>query len=198
MTAIAATASPDALESLRRRGNAIETINSPSRSFRIFTPEEIAGNAHFIAGRIILLGDTDDLADMHATPVTSTMSGVLIHAYSLATIIHDNYLDSFTRAENIALAFALCLIVVLTSVTLPIGIKGLVMRLMQVFLLYFVVRLGYSLFLEHNLVIDFSYALLMLALGVLACDLWLGFHTILKSIINKLGHLRPASLTREL
>jgi len=197
VTAVATVASQHAVDRLKKRGNDIETINFPSRSFRIFTPEEIADNAHLIAGRIILLGDTEDLADMHATPVTSTMSGVLIHAHALATIIHESYLDSFTRTQNIALAFGLCFIVVLASVMLPIGIKGLVIRVIQVLLLYFVVRLGYSLFLDQNLVIDFSYALLMLAFGLLACDIWIGVNTILKSMTNRLRTLSPSLLTRK-
>ncbi len=52
------------------------------------------------------------------------------------------------------------------------------MRITQVALLYFVVRLGYSLFLDHNMVIDFSYALLMLAFGLFACDIWIGLTNI--------------------
>lgn len=178
VVAVAQTARPSLAEVLARRGNTLEMINYPSRSFRIFNPEEIVGNAHLMAGKILLLGDTDDLADMHATPVTSTMSGVMIHAHALSTIIHNGYLDSFTKAQNLTLAFALCLIIVLTSVMLPIGIKGLIMRITQVALLYFVVRLGYSLFLDHNMVIDFSYALLMLAFGLFACDIWIGLTNI--------------------
>ena len=196
MVAIAGKGRPSMMEALEKRGNRIELINYPSRSFRIFTPEEIADNAHLIAGRIILIGDTGDLADMHATPVTSTMSGVMIHAYALATIVHHEYLDSFSKTENLALAFALCLVVVLTSVMLPIGIKGLIMRIMQVSLLYFVVRLGYTLFLDHNLVIDFSYALLMLAFGLLACDIWIGMTTIINIILSKLRDIRKTSYSK--
>lgn len=190
--AVASMGQPSVAADLRQRGNALETINYPSRSFRVFTPEEIADNAHLIAGRIILIGDTDDLADMHATPVTSTMSGVMIHAHSIATIINRQYLDSFSKAENLTLAFVLCLIVVLTSVIIPAGIKGLIMRLMQVSLLYFVVRLGYSLFLDHNLIIDFSHALLMLAFGLLASDIWVGTSTIINFLIEKYRSLRHA------
>ncbi len=196
VVAIAGKGRPSMMEALEKRGNRIELINYPSRSFRIFTPEEIADNAHLIAGRIILIGDTGDLADMHATPVTSTMSGVMIHAYALATIVHHEYLDSFSKTENLALAFALCLVVVLTSVMLPIGIKGLIMRIMQVSLLYFVVRLGYTLFLDHNLVIDFSYALLMLAFGLLACDIWIGMTTIINIILSKLRDIRKTSYSK--
>lgn len=185
VVAIAQTARPSQAKLLTDRGNQLEMINYPSRSFRIFKPEEIADNAHLMVGKILLLGDTDDLADMHATPVTSTMSGVMIHAHALSTIIRHNYLDSFSKTENLALAFALCLIIVLTSVLLPIGIKGLIMRIMQATLLYFVVRMGYALFLDHNLVIDFSYALLMLAFGLFACDIWIGLTTILTGLLKR-------------
>lgn len=196
VVAVAQKGSPSLTTQLLNRAKRIELINYPSRTFRIFTPGEIADNAHLIAGRIILIGDTDDLADMHATPVTSTMSGVMIHAYALATIIHGEYLDSLSKAENLTLAFVLCFIVVLTNVLLPVGIKGLIIRILQVSLLYFVVRLGYSLFLDHNLVIDFSYALLMLAFGLLACDIWIGMTTIINYLIYKYRTIRRAAYTQ--
>lgn len=120
----------------------------------------------------------------------------MIHAYALATIIHGEYLDSLSKAENLTLAFVLCFIVVLTNVLLPVGIKGLIIRILQVSLLYFVVRLGYSLFLDHNLVIDFSYALLMLAFGLLACDIWIGMTTIINYLIYKYRTIRRAAYTQ--
>ena len=194
VVAVASVARPSLIPGLHRRGNRLEMINYPSRSFRVFTPEEIADNAHLLAGKILLLGDNDDLTDMHATPVTSTMSGVMIHAHSLATIINQQYLDPFSKSQNLALAFGLCFIIVLTSLMLPVTVKGLVMRVMQVLLLYLVVRLGYSLFLDYNLVIDFSYALLMLAFGLFACDIWIGVNTIVCYLIEKVRKLRPAAV----
>lgn len=194
VVAVASVARPSMIPDLIRRGNRLEMINYPSRSFRVFTPEEIADNAHLLAGKILLLGDNDDLTDMHATPVTSTMSGVMIHAHSLATIVNQQYLNPFSKGQNWALAFGLCFIIVLTSLMLPVTVKGLVMRVMQILLLYLVVRLGYSLFLDYNLVIDFSYALLMLAFGLFACDIWIGVNTIVCYLIEKVRKLRPAAV----
>lgn len=173
-TAVAAIGRPGSYSALKERGRDKESISFHSRTFLTFLPEEIEANRELLEGRILLLGDMSDLTDMHATPVTSTMSGVEIHANALSTIVHGEYLNPLSEGSNIAIALLLCFIIILMASVIPIKVKGLVIRLSQVVLLFAVVYVGYVVFLNHNIVVDFSYALLMIAFGMFANDIWLG------------------------
>lgn len=73
-----------------------------------------------------------------------------------------------------------------------IGVKGLIMRIVQVTLLYLTIRLGYYFFIEHNIIINFSYSLMMLTFGLFAGDIWIGMTTIITWIYNKINHIRES------
>lgn len=75
--------------------------------------------------------------------------------------------------------------VIFLSLSLNIGIKGLLLRVLQVGLLYLSIRVGYYFFIEHNVIINFSHTLLMLTFGLFACDIWIGFTTIFKWIARR-------------
>lgn len=183
-TALARIADPESYEELRNRRHKLESICFHSRRFRIIEPEELMTYADELTGKIVILGALNEMEDLHPTPVDGAMPGVLIHAHSTATILDRAYMTTLPKWFNILLGFIACFSIVYTHIVLNPGIKGLVIRLLQVALLWIVVQLGYWLFINYDILIDFSYALLMLAFGLFACDIWTGVHTVIKNIIS--------------
>lgn len=172
--ALVQMADPDAYRTLRARGNMLEYINFHSRRFTVLEPESLLDNADMLTGRIVLIGAIHELGDLHPTPVNSAMPGVLIHAHCIATALDGAYMRALPKWCNVLIGFLLCFIVVLTHVSLNNGAKALVLRLLQVALLWIIVQIGYWLFISHSIIVDFSYALLMLAFGLFASDIWVG------------------------
>ena len=188
--ALARIADPDAAAELEQRGNKLEVINYHSRRFRCYEPSELIDHAEELAGRVVLLGALHEKGDLHPTPVNSMMAGIFIHANSLATVLDRAYMTSTPRWLQWLFGFLLCYLVVFTHLSLTVRIKGLVLRILQVGLLYATVQIGYYMFLIHNVVMDFSYAMLMLTFGILACDIWNGFAAISDWCVEKYRSFR--------
>lgn len=186
-TAVAKLAAPDAAEFLLKRGNRLELINYPSRKFEIIRPEELIDKAELIHDRVVLVGAAEDFYDIHATPTDSRMPGVLIHAYSIATILDAGYIRVLNSFQNWLLAFLSCLAVIYISLKLTSGIKGIVMRVTQVGILYLVLVVGYHFFITYDILIDFSYTLLILSFGLFACDIWNGVETGIPKLRGRFG-----------
>lgn len=176
-TAIAQLAAPDAAEFLLKRNKQLEIINYPSRKFEVIQPEDLIDRAELIHDRIVLVGAARDFYDIHSTPTDSRMPGVLIHAYSIATILDASYIKKLDKFQNWLLAFLSCLAVIWISLKLTSGLKGIIMRVTQLGILYIVLVVGYHFFITYNILIDFSYTLLILSFGLFACDIWSGFET---------------------
>lgn len=172
-------------EIFRARDNEHETIRYYSRIFKTFTPDNLIEHAEELCDKIVMIGAMTDPGDIHATPVTNSMPGILIHAHAVATILSGSYFYQLHQYVNWAIAFISCFVVIFLSLSLNIGIKGLLLRVLQVGLLYLSIRVGYYFFIEHNVIINFSHTLLMLTFGLFACDIWIGFTTIFKWIARR-------------
>lgn len=94
---------------LRKRGNNLENINYPSRTFVKVPWYDIASHAEDIRNHIVLIGAVGTPEDLHPTPPQKGMSGIEIHAYALSTILNGAYLDTVGTFGSLAIAFALCL-----------------------------------------------------------------------------------------
>lgn len=173
--AVAQTGAPEAVEALKSRGKEMELINYASRDVEEIMPEDIATRADDLQGKILLLGDTDDLLDMHATPLNSTVSGVRIHAATLSMILDGAYLDRMGEMGNKASGFLMCLIILIIWYMFSdqeVLLRGGIVRVIQLVLLVTLVIAGYLLFVKIGYVWDFSYALLMITFGLFANDIW--------------------------
>ncbi len=184
--------SGEIVDSFMKRGNDLEFITYYSRIFKTISPEELADRAEELIDKIVLIGAANDPYDLHVTPVSAAMSGINIHAYTVATILSGRYFYQLHRYTNWAIAFISCFIVIMISLMINIGVKGLIMRIVQVTLLYLTIRLGYYFFIEHNIIINFSYSLMMLTFGLFAGDIWIGMTTIITWIYNKINHIRES------
>ncbi len=68
----------------------------------------------------------------------------------------------------------LAFLVIYCSLLLPVAGKGLLLRIFQISLLYAIIRVGYTFFVDHSVIMNFSYSLLMVTFGLFAADIWLG------------------------
>lgn len=159
---------------LKARGKMNENINYPSRNFVIIPWDEIASYAEDLRGHVVLIGAVNSDDDMHLTPVQRKMSGLEIHAMALSTIINRNYLDNVGKWGDMLIAFFLCYVLAFIHVALPLEFKALALRILQLILVCGIVYVGYYFFVEENLVVNFSYSLLMMAFILFACDIWFG------------------------
>lgn len=177
-SALAFKAFPEAYLDLSNRGNETEYISFPSREFRVLEPEDLAADPSVADGRIVLLGAMTQYSDFHPTPIDAAMPGVLIHAYSLATILqHDYFTEPSTFVIGL-IAALLSALLIFFSMCIPGGVKGLVLRLLQLALLLVIIRVGYWLFITHHILLDISYTVLMVTFSFFASDIWTGCATI--------------------
>lgn len=184
--AVVAKAYPDKAATLKARGTRLETIDYPSRDFFVIPAAELADRIDELTDKIVLIGSLNDITDMHAAPVSSYLSGVYIHAQSIATILNERYYALSTPTVNWLLAGVLSYIVALIGLMCSPKVKGLVNRSLQIFLVYTVTQVGYSLYIHNLTIVNFAYALMMLAFVLLAADLWNGTEGLVKSISLKM------------
>lgn len=182
--ALAQLADPDAVQRLMARGNEREIIAYPSKTFRVIDWADVPDLPEEIEGKIVLVGAMTELDDVHATPLSDRLTGVMIHAYALNTVLKGDYYSKVHNGINLAIAVALCFLLAFAHVSLPVGVKGLTLRIVQVAVLYLIMRIGYSLFVDHRTLVDFSYALLMLTFVLFAADVWIGC----SYLISKVSH----------
>lgn len=180
--ALARLTDDNSLGELRSRGNSQEVINFCSRSFTVIRPDELYDRAEELTDKVVLVGSLNQGEDMHITPVRSAMSGIEIHAYALATILNHSYFMKVNRFWNWVIAISSCLFVLTFSMFIPLKVKGLTMRIFQLLILYLTIRYGYELFISYNIIVNFSYSLLMITFGLLASDFWLGTEHIIRSV----------------
>lgn len=182
--AIAKKVDSEAVKRLKDRGNNLETIDYPSREFNIIHPEELYDHADELTGKIVLVGAVTDIGDMHASPVNGYSSGIEIHALALSTVLGGRYYSSTSKIHDWLLAWILCYLVTLLGLLVDVRVKGLVVRILQFVLVYLAVQIGYSLYVDHRMIINFSYTLLMVTFGLFAADIWNGC-TGLNDLIRK-------------
>ena len=76
------------------------------------------------------------------------------------------------------------------SLSIKPTVKGLITRLLQFLLVYVAMQAGYALFVDRQIVVNFSYILLMLAFGLIATDIWNGLTVILNRLSAYLDQKR--------
>ncbi|MDE6810966.1 MAG: CHASE2 domain-containing protein [Muribaculaceae bacterium] len=188
VVALAAKYDPDVLAVLESRDNDVETIAYHSKEFRIYSIDEIADHAEEFADKIVLIGAMSDADDMHQTPISSYMPGLMIHVSALSTLLDREWYSSMPRYTDYLLAFIICFLIVLATIGIKGGIRGLIVRILQVILAYCAVRIGYSLFVDRHVVCNFSNTLLMIAFGLFAVDIWNGTSALINLIGRKIKH----------
>lgn len=174
VAAIARMVSPDSYRRLMERGNEIEIIDYASMEIPVMSVSDIYDNPESLSGKVVMLGAVNEASDMHSTPVAQSMAGLMIHSYALSTVLNGSYYSNMPKYVDYLLASLLCFLIVFLSVKYKAKVKGMLLRFLQVVLVYVVVRVGYSLYVDYRIVANFSNTLLMVAFGLFAIDIWNG------------------------
>lgn len=196
VAALARLSSPEAAGKLHERGENLGVTAYHSRDFRTVKLAEIEQNAEQFADKTVLLGSLDDASDMHATPINSYMPGVLLHAYALATVLDGTWYEKTSALFDYMAAILVCLIISAISLTAKGRYRGIILRILQVTCVFLAVRIGYETFIDHNILFNFTYTMLMVAFALFAVDIWNGLEET-GHLIHKKIKQRTDSLTCE-
>ena len=82
-------------------------INYKNTIFPTIKYDEINQYPHLIEGRIVLIGTLKEEQDMHLTPLGKT-PGMMIHAYSLLTILEHTKIHHFPWSISLIICFIMC------------------------------------------------------------------------------------------
>lgn len=183
--AIAGGVDSVAVKECYNRNKQHQFIDYVSREFKIIPIDEIADRAEELTEKYVIVGAMNESGDMHATPIHSYMSGMLIHAYSLSTILDGKFIRTMPRWIDFAIAIILCTVIIFIANRFTGKAKGFTIRVLQFIFLFAVVWIGYSLFLDNYLICNFSHSILMLAFGLFALDIWNGADWLISSGIKR-------------
>lgn len=143
--------------------------------------------AELIKDKIVLVGDTANRFDLHQTPI-GTMGGLMVHAAILETIIGEHDIRNTPTWFNWLIAAVSCAVFVMLNLFLTdkkLATGKLLFRLAQILVLYFFFWVGCELFAKHSLCVDFAPSLSMIAIGLLAYDIYFGFVALCKKLSIK-------------
>lgn len=171
---------------LLARKDSLETIFYPSREFEIIDAADVLRSQDLLRDKTVLVGAINDFSDKHETPAVADMPGILVHANTLATILHKDYIRKSGKAIDWSIAFILCFLVVFTNLKLrPFDSGAMLVRILQMLMLYFIVMIGCKLFINNHIYIDFSYPLMMVGTGLVTTDMLLGLFSFGKFIYER-------------
>ena len=130
-----------------------------------------------LEGCIVILGDMESVADMYRTPIQSDMPGMVIHAYTLNTLMQKRYIKCWP--EYISWIAALCLCVLFSYLMLIYkwagkDREGICIRGTQILLMVVVVWGGLSLFDSRDTYFDMEPVFLALAIQAVVLDITVG------------------------
>lgn len=183
--ALAAVSYPETARKVLSRGADKGMTDYASREFTIITIDELPDRLDEVKDKVVIVGALNDAYDMHPTPLNSYQAGAIINAYQLATVLDGVWYESAPRWLDYVCAVVVCFLIVMLCVTIQPKIRALLVRILQVVLLYMAVRIGYSLYIDHHILCNFSYTILMIAFGLFANDLWNGVTTLSGICIRK-------------
>ena len=189
VSALAEATYPDALQILKSRGKETGVTAYHSREFLTINLDEIEDHAEDFADKIVLVGALEDSGDMHSTPVKSHVAGIMLHASALSTILDGIWFRKVPKYLDYIVAISICFILMMIAYGFKNNFKGITLRLLQGLLAYCVVRIGYSLYVDHNVMLDISFTIMTVTFGFLASDIWNGLETLWQLISKKIDKL---------
>lgn len=139
-----------------------------------------------VKNKIVLIGDIKAPMDFHRTPINAQMPGVLIHAYSIDTLLSKHFISQSGKALTWLISIFICAVFSIFTIWLKFKNgavsdyrEGLFLRLEQLAMMLIFSGIGLFAFHYFSYYFDFSHLLLMLALQAVALDVWLGLYSII-------------------
>ncbi len=152
-----------------------EYIRFASKRFDIIDPDEIIDRPDLVEGKIVMVGKMNNAGDMHVTPLDNFTPGLLIHAYTAATILSGKRIRELSPFESYAVAAVACFLLVWLNMRLydsPMG--PLAVRVVQLAMLYAMIVGGTMAYIHLDIDLNFAFAIMATTLGVAACDVYTG------------------------
>lgn len=172
-------------------------IEYPGVEFNVIHAGELPDMPELLESRIVLVGVVNDFSDVHPTPVSDAMPGILIHAAAIATMLSADRVTDFPEWADWLVAIVLCYVFVSsTRVFKRFDWGDMVMRVVQIAVLVLIIIIGTEMYVSHHVDINFSRPLVMIAAGTLAVDLWNGMDGLLGAILRCVRIRRIARLRK--
>ncbi len=173
--ALAQIADSAAVDNLVSRGRKLENITYHSLDFETIESDRLIDNIESLTDKIVLIGTLKDVSDFHITPVNPQMPGVLIQAYSIATILDASYIKVTPEWIEWVIAILLCFGVVFINLIIRANDFGnMTIRIIQGLILYVIILIGCQLYIHSNIYVNFAFPIIMVGLGLFSCDIYLG------------------------
>lgn len=166
-----------------------QIIYYPSTHIAIFNGREVLNGKHLqeLEQGIILIGDTANMNDTYLTPLNGATPGVIIHAYILNTILTHKMITLTSKWVGWLIAVLMCLLFASCNVLANWrmgNVGNFFLRVVQMGTVIVMFVIGLIWFVHYNQYIDFSAAIMMTAMGMLAADLWFGIYAGYRVIRN--------------
>lgn len=157
----------------------------------IFTNPSILNE---LDGRAVIIGMTESVDDFHPTIVNHNMPGVLIHAFSVATILSCTYPEDMPLwiSWTIGGLFAILTLWVIGKIDGQ-PYSNLVGRILPIAILILMTYIAYQIFVKFNYLIDMSPILLFPTAVMLVYDIMFGIGGLRKWLIKKMRHAKNHS-----
>lgn len=164
----------------------IDTLSSNMLMDAEGFPREEASN--LVEGRTVLIGTLHDPSDWHLTPVNAEMPGVLIHA-----IMTDSFMSGRSMRETGKGTMLLIAIIYTWIFALMLllakhhwdNVGNLAIRVFQFLTILIMFRIGCHYYMNEQLYIDFSEAILMTVFASISFDLSYGVYALILKIRKK-------------
>ena len=164
---------------LTARGNNEERINFKALEFmQLGMNEELFPED--VAGKIVLIGDFQDLRDFHNVPTTigasQRIAGTKIHAYAISTLLHpERTLDKMSDCGGwifgLTLSYFFSIIACLCFVEID-KLGGVSTNLVMVLMLAVLSMMGGLIFINFNYELDMTVAMLGIGLAGNTSEMW--------------------------
>lgn len=188
-TAIAELYRPGSAGELIDRGNDMEMINFSNREFIRLTPGEMIENSRFIRDHIVLIGYANDPADTHRSPLVNKMPGIDIHAHTIATVIGREYINYSPHWMSVALAMLVCCLIIVAGLYSRKHLWGAILvRLLQVAVMFGVLYAGSLIYIRCHYSFDFMPAITVSILGLVIMDVVIGLSVMASNAFKVLRH----------
>lgn len=179
---VAKIASLEAYEGLLARSHPSEYINYDRTGFTDISAFYVEENTGMLEGKIVLIGDKEDLADRYMTPIDASQPGVEIHAHVVDTILHDKYIDVMSEPTAWILAYLVIFLAIPFNALLRRNTwTSLFIPVFQTFLILVSVFVGYWIFASCHYYVRVVYAML----GIGFMEVGVGLYNKLKLLIFK-------------
>lgn len=170
-----------------------EMISFSSKEFLTIYPDDLFIDGQvpdmeygaLIKDKIVLLGDINELSDLHKIPTGEHIPGIYIHAYTLETILENSYINQMDNTIVVIMAFVWCLLfsyILIVAKEQYSAVDNMLIRFIQMLSMYIFFVVGYHLFIKYNYYIDFLYIIMMTGLCSLVYEFVLGIQDLYTKI----------------